>query len=86
VFSISAKKKKSSMNSLIGSVETNKSPLIPVDGQHENIDAGWMSFGRFILDLFRFAIEIIGGTYSYLRGFHWKKEASKERILLLRHT
>lgn len=78
MFSRSAKQNKPSKKSLPASAKTDRPPLIPVDGQTENVDAGWMSFGRFILDLFKFAAEIIGGTYAYLRGFTGRKTAQKK--------
>lgn len=78
VFSRSAKQNKPFKKSLPGSAKTDRPPLIPVDGQPENVDAGWMSFGRFILDLFKFAAEIIGGSYAYLKGFTGRKSSQKK--------
>ncbi|KAH9314948.1 hypothetical protein KI387_023575 [Taxus chinensis] len=68
-FSRSARQDKPSKKKLPNAVKTDRPSLIPVEGQAENVDAGWMSFGKFIWDLFKFAAEIIGGIFTYLRDF-----------------
>eukprot|EP01018_Ginkgo_biloba_P015213 Gb_09226 [translate_table: standard] len=73
-----SKQDKPSKSSLLGPAKTDRPPTIPVEGQPENVDAGWMSFGKFILDLFKFAVEIIGGLYSYLTGLIRNKNHQKK--------
>eukprot|EP00252_Welwitschia_mirabilis_P012864 TRINITY_DN283_c0_g1_i1.p1 TRINITY_DN283_c0_g1~~TRINITY_DN283_c0_g1_i1.p1 ORF type:complete len:526 (-),score=67.62 TRINITY_DN283_c0_g1_i1:347-1924(-) len=47
---------------------SGRPPLIPVDGEQDNLDEGWISFWRFFIDVLKSFFEIIGGLFSYMFG------------------
>eukprot|EP01018_Ginkgo_biloba_P007215 Gb_11764 [translate_table: standard] len=60
--------------------------LIPVAGEQENQDAGWVSFGKFFVDIFKSTAEIIGGLFSYVTGGFRRKPLTKGNLWPLRDS
>ncbi|XP_057822380.2 uncharacterized protein LOC131034797 [Cryptomeria japonica] len=73
-----ARQDKPSKKKLPSPIKTDRPSLIPVEGQSENVDAGWMSFGKFIWDLFKFVVEIIGSIFTSISNFILRKNPQKK--------
>lgn len=52
--------------------------FIPIDGEQEIVDGGWVSFGKFFVDILKSIAEIIGGLFSYLTGGFRRKSPYKK--------
>ncbi|GLJ28774.1 hypothetical protein SUGI_0567350 [Cryptomeria japonica] len=77
VFSRQEQKDKSNSKKLPGSKAGNRSSMW-VDEDQGNVDAGWVSFGKFFIDVFKSIGEIIGGLFSYVTGGFRRKSPHKK--------
>lgn len=52
--------------------------MFPLDEDQGNVDAGWVSFGKFFIDVFKSTGEIIGGLFSYVTGGFRRRSPHKK--------
>ncbi|XP_058100880.1 uncharacterized protein LOC131245431 isoform X2 [Magnolia sinica] len=72
-----SKKKEASEIEFQDESPTMEKPTLIVETLKEDPDAGWPSFGRLVIDLFKLAIEALGNIFLYfipLRLKHWRSK------------
>ena len=57
---------------------SERSSFIPINGEEEILDGGWVFFGKFFVDILKSIAEIIGGLFSYITGGFRKKSPYKK--------
>ncbi|KAL5997764.1 hypothetical protein ACLOJK_008694 [Asimina triloba] len=61
-------------------------PALVVESLKEDPDAGWPSFGRLIIDLFKLAFEVLGNIFLYFIPLSLKRGRSKKGLTPLKDT